>query len=84
MRSDRYQESLNSAYQIVNEMVRRSQDDRETGFVSCEYKKDLLQLLWHIEDSLERCPNFGDIEDKWQQERTLTLLKKQNYARSLD
>jgi len=60
----------------VNQLVSKARDPYYTGFVSCEYKHDLLELKWYIEDALDRCPSFGDVEEEWQKQRVLQLLKK--------
>lgn len=68
---------LEGTRRTIDQLVGRARDPYDTGFVGCEYKHDLLRLKWYIEDALDRCPEFGDIEQKWAQERTLQLLKKQ-------
>lgn len=70
------QPDVDSAKQAINQLVSRARDPYYSGFVGCEYKHKLLELKWYIEDAIERCPSFGDIEDEWQKERTLQLLKK--------
>jgi hypothetical protein len=75
--------TLQDVLQVVRYLESKAQDSRDTGFVACGYKQDLLQLLWYIEDAVDRCPDFGDIEREWHHERTLALLKRQN-ERTLD
>jgi uncharacterized membrane protein len=67
---------LDAVRSTVNQLVSRARDPHDTGFVSCRYKQDLLELKWYIEDALDRCPSFGAVEDEWQKQRTLQLLKK--------
>ena len=69
---------INVAYDTVRHFVYKSKDTHDTGFVACRYKHDLLKLKWFIEDQLETCPNFGDMEKDWDQERLLQLLKAKN------
>lgn len=49
----------------------------ETGFVSAQYKKELVELKWFIEDLLEEIGYFAG-EEEWEKERMLQVLTKQN------
>ncbi len=69
---------VNGVKDTVRWLASKANDPHDTGFVSCKYKKDLLELLWYIEDTLENCSSFGDVEREWHQERTLQLLKRKN------
>lgn len=69
-------ESVDSVKHIINRLVSRARNYHDTGFVSCQYKHELLELKWYIDDALDRCPNFGEIEEEWQKQRLLQLLKK--------
>ena len=50
-----------------------------TGFVTWDCKKDLYEILWHIEDCLERCSTYCD-EDEFlksrEQQKLLRALGK--------
>lgn len=74
---------MHEVYALVRQLESRARDPSDTGFVACGYKKDLLQLLWYIEDAVGRCPDFGEIEKEWHQQRTLDLLKRK-HERTLD
>lgn len=39
-------------------------------------KHDLLKLLWHLEETIAACPNFGDVEQQWHRNRTFDTLSR--------
>jgi len=47
----------------------------ETGFVTSQYKRQLVEMKWYIEDLLENIGHFVG-EEKWEQERVVQLLKR--------
>lgn len=47
----------------------------ETGFVTAQYKRQLVEMKWFIEDLLEDVGYFVN-EESWEQERLLQLLKR--------
>jgi hypothetical protein len=71
-----HETGVEAARRTVNQLVWRARNHHDTGFVSCQYKHELLELKWYIEDALDQCPNFGGIEEEWQKQRVLQLLKK--------
>lgn len=47
----------------------------ETGYVGIQFKKQLVEMKWFIEDLLEDVGHFAG-EEQWDQERLVQLLKK--------
>ena len=62
-------------YKLVNRLVARENDPFESEHVTCNYKHDLLKLLWFLEDTIKKCSTYST-ESKWYQERTMELLKR--------
>lgn len=62
-------------YKLINQLAAKEKDPYETGFVTCNFKHDLLKLLWFLEDTIKKCDTYS-MEDKWYQERTMELLKR--------
>jgi len=49
-------------------------DPRMDGFVTWGCKQDLYQLLWHIEDALDKCSTYaGEQEFVREREKTKTF-----------
>lgn len=66
---------IGEIYQKVNLLYAKEQDPYETGYVTCNYKHDLLKLLWFLEDTVKKCNTYVG-EEKWYQSRTMELLKR--------
>ena len=47
----------------------------ETGFVTVQYKRQLVEMKWFIEDLIEDIGYFAG-EESWEQERLVQLLKR--------
>ena len=45
------------------------------GFVTWGCKKDLYKILWHVEDSLDKCSSYAD-EDEFVKRREQQQLLK--------
>jgi hypothetical protein len=53
------------------------------GFVTWGCKKDLYELLWHIEDALDKCSTYAGedlfVRDR-EKQQTIKALKGENNA----
>lgn len=47
----------------------------KTGYVNIQFKKQLVEMKWFIEDLLEDVGHFAG-EEQWDQERLVQLIKK--------
>lgn len=47
----------------------------ETGFVTVQYKRQLVEMKWFLEDLIDGIGYFAG-EESWEQDRTLQLLKR--------
>jgi hypothetical protein len=45
------------------------------GYVASQYKKELVLLKHYISKLINECPNFGKLEDEWEQEILINILK---------
>ena len=59
----------------LRQLAHAANDVHETGFVTVQYKQQLVELKWFIEDLLETVGYFAG-EEQWEQERLLQLLKR--------
>jgi len=48
------------------------------GWVASDSKKELVMLKHTITKLISECPNFGELEDEWEKEIILDILKKEN------
>ena len=55
--------SLSDLKQSVNKISFAESDPRMDGFVTWGCKKDLYELLWHIEDALDKCGTYAGEEE---------------------
>ena len=47
----------------INKISFAESDPRMDGFVTWGCKKDLYELLWYVEDALEKCSDYATEED---------------------
>ena len=70
--------NLSELKESVNKIGYAESDPRMDGFVTWGCKQDLYQLLWHIEDTLEKCSTYAD-EDIFvrnrEKQKTIKALK---------
>jgi hypothetical protein len=45
------------------------------GYSASDYKKDLVMIQFMLNKLIEKCPNFGKLEDDWEQEILINILK---------
>ena len=51
------------------EMIAKSEADKNlSSYQRSKYKKELLEILWFLEDIIDNCDTYND-EDEWKQER---------------
>jgi len=60
-------------------LAHAANDHHETGFVTVQYKRQLVEMKWFIEDLLEDVGYFTG-EESWEQERVVQLLKRKEKA----
>jgi hypothetical protein len=46
------------------------------GYVQSGCKKELVMLMYTINNLIKKCPNFGDLEDDWKKEILINMLKE--------
>ena len=59
----------------LRQLAHAANDTHETGFVTAQYKKQLVEMKWFLEDLIDTVGYFAG-EEQWQQERLVQLLKK--------
>lgn len=59
----------------LRQLAHAANDVHETGFVTVQYKRQLVEMKWFLEDLLEDVGYFAG-EEKWEQDRLVELLKK--------
>jgi len=59
----------------LNQLAHAARDTHETGFVTMQYKRQLVEMKWFLDDLLDTVGYFAG-EEQWEQERTLQLLKR--------
>ena len=60
---------------VLRQLAYDARDPHETGFVTAQYKKQLVEMKWFLEDLIDTVGYFAG-EEQWQQERLVQLLKK--------
>ena len=59
----------------INKIVIAATDPKMDGFNTWGCKKDLYKILWHVEDSLDKCSSYVD-EDEFVKRREQQQLIK--------
>lgn len=59
----------------LRQLAAEARSPYETGFVTVQYKRQLVEMKWFLEDLIEDIGYFAG-EEQWDQERMLQLLKK--------
>ena len=49
----------------------------ETGFVASQYKRQLVEMKWFLDDLINDIGYFAG-EESWEQERIIKVLSKEN------
>jgi hypothetical protein len=47
------------------------------GYTASGYKRDLVMIQFMLNNLIKKCPNFGDLEDEWEQEILINILKEE-------
>ena len=61
----------------LRQLANEARSPYETGFVTVQYKRQLVEMKWFIEDLLEDIGSFAG-EESWEQERLVQVLKKKD------
>jgi len=59
----------------LRQLAHAASDTHETGFVTVQYKRQLIEMKWFLEDLIDEIGYFAG-EEEWEQDRTLQLLKR--------
>lgn len=68
-RHDPLQDPIEAIKDELRMIAMNENDPYMDGFVTSKYKKELLDVFWYLEDLLENCSNYGDIEEQWLEDR---------------
>ena len=47
------------------------------GWMQSDCKKELITLKHYINKLIKKCPNFGELEDVWEKEILINILKEE-------
>jgi len=76
----KYSYNAINAVKEINAAAADSCCTSNDGFIAWGAKQDLYRIKWILEDALQRCPEFGSIEQEWlrdqDKKRLIGLLKK--------
>ena len=61
----------------LRQLAHAASDVHETGFITVQYKRQLVEMKWFIEDLIEDVGYFAG-EESWDQERLIQLLKRKD------
>ena len=59
----------------LRQLANAAKSPYETGFVTVQYKRQLVEMKWFIEDLIEDIGYFAG-EESWEQERLVQLLQR--------
>ena len=59
----------------LRQLASEAKSPYETGFVTVQYKRQLVEMKWFLEDLIEGIGYFCG-EEQWEQERLVQVLKK--------
>lgn len=66
----------NPALDEARHIFHKANDKYETGYVTFEYKKQLLELKWYLEEVLPKCSVYAG-ESEWiAEQNAVRALKK--------
>lgn len=61
-------DDLVNATRVINLLAYDASDANSTGWVAFGAKQDLYRLKWILESAINRCPDFGTMENDWLRE----------------
>ena len=67
--------NLEMAYQVIRQSIGEIANPYNDGWTSSSCKQELYQLKCWLEDQYQDLPTFVG-EEKWEQERLISVLKK--------
>lgn len=67
---------LDSVLRIIRMIHSEVTDPHASRHIAEDCKYDLLMLKYEIEKMLRNSPNFGEIEEDWNKEITMKILKE--------
>ena len=71
--------SVQSICAEISKLKYAESDRHMTGFVTWECKKELYEILWYLEDTLNQCSTYGEVEKEFLLQRdkevVLNLLR---------
>ena len=67
-------DSIPAQLRAINLLACSSYND---GWVASASKKDLVMLRHVIDRLINQCPHFGDLEEEWEQEILINILKEE-------
>jgi len=65
----------------LRQLAAEARSPYETGFVTVQYKRQLVEMKWFLEDLIENIGYFAG-EESWEQERVVQLLKRKEKQRA--
>lgn len=65
----------------LRQLAAEARSPYETGFVTVQYKRQLVEMKWFLEDLIEDIGYFAG-EESWEQERVVQLLKRKEKQRA--
>lgn len=66
----------NPALDEARSTFHRAMDNYETGYVTWEYKKQLLELKWFLDESLPQCSTYAGEEEWIAEQKTAKAFRK--------
>ena len=61
----------------LRQLAHEANSPYETGFVTVQYKRQLVEMKWFLEDLIDDIGYFAG-EESWEQERILQVLKRKD------
>ena len=65
----------------LRQLAAEARSPYETGFVTVQYKRQLVEMKWFLEDLIDDIGYFAG-EESWEQERVVQLLKRKEKQRA--
>ena len=72
----RSSQRLDSVLRIIRMIHSEVTDPQVSRYIAEDCKYDLVMLKYEIEKMLRNSPNFGEIEEDWNKEITMKILKE--------
>lgn len=78
----KYSYNISNAVREINAAAYDASSKTNDGFISWGAKQDLYRIKWILEDAINRCPDFGGLEESWlreqEQKKIIKYLKNEN------